>query len=103
MNKKEILEKHKAGKPKDEGIEYIDNKANKWGVKGILSILSIVIIYNFISGIRNMGFLSLMFAYIGMESYGRYKASKNTTYIYAAVLGIFASIIYLANYIVDTV
>lgn len=43
MNKKEILEKYKASKPKDEGIEYIDNKANKWGVKGILSILSIVI------------------------------------------------------------
>lgn len=103
MNKKDILQKHKASKPKDERIEYINSKANKCGVKGILSVLVIVIIYNAIKGIRNMAFLSLMFAYLGMESYGRYKAFKDTTYIYGAILGIITSIVYLANYIVDTI
>ena len=103
MDKKEILQKHKASKPKDEGIEYIDNKANKFGVKGILSVLIIVIIYNAIKGIRNMGFLSIMFAYLGMELYGRYKASKDTTYIYGAIVGIITSIVHLINYILDTI
>ena len=103
MNKDDILQKYKDSKPKDEGIEYIDNKANKFASIGFFTVIMIIMIYNAINGIRNMGFISVFFAYSGMESYGRYKASKDSMYIYGAVFGVFASIVYLANYIVDTI
>lgn len=50
-----------------------------------------------------MGFISIIFTYLGMESYGRYKASKDTTYIYGTIFGIITSIVYLINYILDTI
>lgn len=43
MERNEILERNKAGKPKDEGLEYIEDKSKHYGEIGFMVIFGLLI------------------------------------------------------------
>lgn len=100
MNKEEILEKSR-GENHDEGLEYAMSKGQKIGVSAMATMFLILTLFNFWHGISNHQVFSMFWAYLGFESFGRYRITKQKALLAGAVFAILAGILYAISYILS--
>lgn len=102
MNKQEILERHKASKHIDEGLEYIESNGAKYASIIYAICIMGLIPYNIYKGIDNHSNWFMLYAGGCAYNYGKYKVTKKmSNIIWAIVLAIFA-LDYLKGYIIST-
>lgn len=100
MDKNEILSKSRQ-EHHDEGLEYAMSRGQRIGVTAMATMFLILTLFNFWKGISNHQVFSMFWAYLGFESYGRYRVTKQKALLAGAVLGILAGILYALSYILS--
>lgn len=103
MNKKEVLEKSRQSH-KDEGIEYAENQGRKIGFIAFTLLFAFLIIFNLFFGESSThhAVLSLFWAFIAAEGYGKYRFFKEKVYLVTVIAGSIASVLSVANYVLTT-
>lgn len=102
MNRDEILERNKADNQKDEGIEYIDNKAGRYGEVGLCIFFILLVIYNFAKGKPVSDLLALFWGYLGMGYIYKFRANKTNRSLISAICGMVAAFSFLLAYVFQT-
>lgn len=100
MNKEEILQKSRA-EGKDEGAEFISNKGRRYGVEALVIMFVILAVFNLYQGQNCHQILAMLFSYLGLESYGMYKADKKKIRLIGMVVGIIAGVVFGILHIVS--
>lgn len=101
MNKYEILEKSRR-EGKDEGVEYAMSQGQKIGISAMCMMFVVLTFFNFWQGQSNHQVFSLFWAYLGFESLGRYRITKQKSLLFGAILGITAGVLYAVSHIITT-
>lgn len=99
MERDDILNRNKASKSKDEGVEYIKDKSRRYGEAGFCIFIVLLIVFNFIKGHPSNDLQAVFWGYIGVGQVYRYKVLKTKTSLVIAVCGIIAAICFSATYI----
>lgn len=102
MDRDEILNRNKAGKPKDEGKEFIEDKSKRYGEIGFCVIFILLVLYNFFKGRNIYDLLAIFWGYLGMTYLYKYKAIRTKSNLFTAVCGLIAAVCFLVCYIVQT-
>lgn len=102
MDKNRILENNKKAAPADEGVQHLDNRARGVGTTCMLAVIAALIVYNLFKGLPSEGLQTVLWAYVGTEALYKYRHSKGKTWLVAAVAGLAASVLFLANYILQS-
>jgi hypothetical protein len=102
MNRDEILNRNKAGKPKDEREVYLKDKARRYGEIGLCAVFILLIIYKTIKGIPCNDLLAMFWGYLGLQFVYRYRAKGENASLLSAVCGMIAAVAFFAAYILQT-
>lgn len=102
MDRNEVLNRNKDSKPKDEGVEYIENKSRRYGEIGLSLMFIVLVFYNFAKGLPVYDLMAVLWGYIGMSYVYKYRASKTKANLVTATCGLIASVVSLLNYILQT-
>lgn len=102
MDRNEILEKNKNATPPDEGMAFQENRARTIASTCMIGILALFVVYNLFKGLPSHSLQALLWAFIGIEAFVKYRFAKNKAFLVTAVAGILASVFSLATYIVQT-
>ena len=102
MNKEDILARNKESNVPDEGVQHIENKGRRYGVIGFCCLFILLMVYNFFNGLPNYQILSLFWAYLAAESFGKYRLQKQGVLLFTTIMCIIASLGFLASYIIRT-
>lgn len=98
MTKEEILRRSREEK-KDEGIEFVRNKAAHWGIVGILLVFCVLVIFNLFTGQDSASIQAMFWSYLGMQNLGWYYHDRTKSNLIIAILGIICGVLNLINYI----
>jgi len=102
MERNEILNRNKAGKPKDEGLEYIEDKSRRYGEIGFTVIFILLVFYNFAKGLPIYDLLAVFWGYLGMSYVYKYRTFKTKAYLVTAICGMIAAVVFLLDYVLQT-
>ncbi|MDP4152298.1 MAG: DUF6442 family protein [Bacillota bacterium] len=102
MDRDEILNRNKAGKPKDEGKEFIENKSSKSGAWGLSIFFVLLVLYNFFKGLQIYDLLAIFWGYLGVNYISQYRILKTKSALLTAVCGMIAAVGFLLVYIFQT-
>jgi len=102
MDRDEILNRNKDSKPKDEGVEFVENKSRRYGEVGFTVIFILLVFYNFAKGLPIYDLLAIFWGYLGMSYVYKYRAFKTKAFLVTAICGIFAALIFLLDYVLQT-
>lgn len=85
MDKEEILERNKQSFPEDEGKEYVEMRARKFGEIGLLTGLLILMVYKMIMRLPFRDILAILWVYEGSMCIYYYKYYKTKKYLFSAI------------------
>lgn len=102
MNRDEILNRNKAGNPKDEGVEYVENKSKRYGEIGMCVAFILLVIYNFAKRLPIYDLLAIFWGYLGVSYIYKYKTYKTKKSLLTAICGMIAAFVFLLDYILQT-
>lgn len=102
MNREEILKRNKESNPKDEGMEYIEDKAKRYGEIGLCIVFIILVIYKTIKGFAIYDLLALFWAYFGIGYIYKYRIFKTKKSLISAICGMIAAICSVLAYVLQT-
>lgn len=98
MEKEEILRKSREQK-EDEGLIYKENMGRQYGFYGLTVMISIYCVIDISIGGSINAPMSMWFAFLGAEYYGKYRVNKRKREILESALGILMSIAFLRSYL----
>ena len=85
MDKEEILERNKLSFPEDEGEEYVEMRARKFGEIGLVIVLTILMVYKMAMHMPCRDILAILWVYEGSMCIYYYKYYKTKKYLYYAI------------------
>jgi|LGVF01.2.fsa_nt_gb hypothetical protein len=77
-------------------------QSEDYGIIGFVIFFIIIIVYNFFKGLPVYDLLSLFWGCFGATYLSKYLTTKSTLNLIAAIFGLLAAIIFLANYMIKT-
>ena len=102
MDKKEILEKNKKLMQEDEGKVYTDNRARSLGVTVMIGLIAVLIIYNLFKGLESNNLQAILWTFIGMEAFYKYRFAQDKKFLLTCVCGLIAAVCFLLTYLIQT-
>lgn len=102
MDRNEILTRNKECKPKDEGIEHVENKSRRYGEIGFMVVFMLLVFYNFAKGLPIYDLLAIFWGYLGMSYVYKYRIFKTKAYLVTAICGMIAAVVFLLDYVLQT-
>lgn len=98
MNKEEILARSRNERI-DEGVIEAENRGRKLGYFIFSVVCIFILIFNFINGQKSYEIMTVIFAFLGAESYIKYLFTKQKAFLISAIAGAVATIAFLANHV----
>lgn len=102
MDKEEILKRNKLSNTKDEGEQYIEMKARRYGEIGLCTFFILLILYKMINNIPTNDLLAVFWGYLGVGYIYKYRYLKTKSSLISAVCGMLAAIAFALAYILQT-
>lgn len=102
MDRDEILKRNKQFNSKDEGEQYVEMKARRFGEIGLCFFFIALILYKFIKGLPANDLLAVFWGYLGVGYIYKYRFLKTNSSLISAVCGMIAAISFAIAYIVQT-
>ncbi len=102
MNKEEILKKYKE-EGVDEGREHNNQQEDDAGFWGLIFLSLLVMIYQVLMELPFGDIPALLFCFVSIGSFARYKADKDKSHLIRGILTAIACITCLAWYVLDTI
>lgn len=102
MDAKEILEKNKKAHPEDEGMVFHENRARIIASACVMILILVQLVYNLFKGISSYSLQAVLWGYIGVEAFLKYRFSKNKLYLATGIAGSLASIVFVIDHIMYT-
>lgn len=102
MNRDEILNRNKANNPKDEGIEYVEDKSKRYGEIGMCIVFILLVIYNTVKGLPIYDLLAIFWGYLGVSYIYKYRANKTKKSLFTAICGMIAATAFMLSYVLQT-
>lgn len=102
MDRNEILTRNKQFTKKDEGEQYIEMKARRFGEIGLCVFFIALILYKFVKGLPANDLLAVFWGYLGVGYIYKYRFLKTKNSLISAVCGMIAAIAFVIVYILQT-
>ena len=102
MERSEILEKAKTASQKDEGQEYLNNKARRYGEVGLCAFFLLITGYKLAMGIPANDILAVIWAYVGVGYLSKYRDLKTSRALFQAICGLIAAFAFAFAYLLQT-
>lgn len=102
MDRNVILESNKQARVRDEGTEFVDNRARRKGEFVLMCLMVLLMVYNLFKGIRSYDLMTVFWAYTAVTNLYKYKAYHQKTDLVAAIAGIVAALGFLVSYFLQT-
>ena len=102
MDRDEILRRNKDAKAKDEGEEYVEARARRFGEFGLVTFLILLSVYKGIKGMPFQDIVAIVWAYLGVSYVYKYIKMRSSRNLTAAICGMIAAVCFLLSYILNT-
>lgn len=102
MDRDEILKRNKESNNKDEGEQYIEMKARRFGEIGLCVFFIALIIYKLAKGLPADDLLAVFWGYLGVGYIYKYRYLKTKNSLISAICGMIAAIAFTIGYILQT-
>lgn len=100
MDREEILKKSRESK-EDEGATYAENKGRRYGVAAFCSLFAVIMFFNLFTGQSNHVPMSMFWAYMAAEAYGKYRVSKSGALLTTTIFGAIAAAGFFACHVIS--
>lgn len=101
MNKEELLRKYR-NEEQDEGKDYVNQSADTFAFYGMIVFASLIMIYQIYADIAFGDVTSLLFSFIAIGGFQRYRKTKKTYFLTSAIFNTVISIACITWYIYST-
>lgn len=102
MDRDEILKRNKQFVKKDEGEQYVEMSARRFGEIGLCIFFIALIVYKFVKGLPTGDLLAVFWGYLGVGYIYKYRFLKTKSSLISAVCGMIAAIVFTLAYILQT-
>ena len=102
MERDEILAKVKTAPQKDEGVEYLNSKARRYGEIGLFVFFLLIMGYKLVMSIPADDILAIIWAYIGVGYLSKYHDLKTRKALLQAICGLIAAFAFGLGYLLQT-
>lgn len=102
MDRNVILENNKKAKLRDEGTEFVDNRARQKGEAVLMSFMLLLMIYNFFKGISSYDLMTVFWAYAAVTNLYKYQAYRQKSDLVTTIFATVAALGFLVNYFSQT-
>ena len=102
MDREESLRRRRKEK-RNKDAEYAANTGRRYGVAAMAVMFAVLSFFNLYYGLRNDALFAQFFTYLGMESYGLYKAGGQKIRLAGGAAGFLAGVFYCISYVVRAV
>ena len=100
MDRDEILKRSRAEK-EDEGNTFLENRGRRFGVVGFCAMVIVLLVFNLITGQSSYSILALFWCYISLEAWGKYRLSRQRTFLTTGILTAVTSLCFLICYVLE--
>lgn len=102
MNRDEILESNKKLLVRDEGTEFIENRARLKGEACLVTFMLLLMVYNFFKGIPSYDLMTVFWAYMSVTNFYKYRVNRQRLELVTSVAALIAALGFLVSYILQT-
>ncbi|WP_283609802.1 DUF6442 family protein [Faecalispora anaeroviscerum] len=102
MDRNLILNTNKKARIRDEGTEFVDNRARQKGEFVLMCFMALLMGYNLFKGIHSYDLMTVFWAYTAVTNLYKYKEYHQKADLVAAIGGIVAALGFLLSYLLET-
>ena len=102
MDRNVILESNKQARIRDEGTEFVDNRARRKGEFVLMCLMVFLMVYNLLKGIQSDDLMAVFWAYTSVIYLHKYKVYRQKTDLVATVAAMVAALANLLLYFLHT-
>lgn len=100
MDREEILRRSRA-EEEDEGNTFAENRGRRSGVTGFSILYILLVVFNWVTDQPSYSIHALFWCYISLESWGKYRVSRQGIFLSTAVVAALTSLCFLACYVLE--
>lgn len=102
MERDEILKRNKQSTHKDEGEQYVEMKARRFGEIGLCTFFIALIFYKMVKDLPTNDLLAVFWGYLGVGYIYKYRYHKTRATLISAICGMIAAVTFAIAYILQT-
>lgn len=102
MDRNEILQRNKQGTVQDEGQQYIEMQAKKYGEIGLIAFFIALTVYKWCKGLPANDLLAVVWGYLGVGYIYKYQKVKTKGALVSAICGIVAAVLFALSFVIQT-
>jgi hypothetical protein len=102
MEREEILRRNKDAHLQDEGQQFMESHARRYGEIGLAVFFILITLYKLVKGIPSQDTLAIFWGYLGLTYIYKYVYTRSRQQLFQAACGMLAAVAFTIAYLLQT-